>query len=227
LSVLVSLPIAAREPGPGAAETEGGAELIVRIYDYAKLSSRYLSRAAEKAQHVYRQAGIETRWIQCRASLEEPVKNAACETEPGATVLQMKILPKVMAERFGLAGDVYGFALPPREGGFGNVASIFHHRVEGLAASSGTPPAVILGHMLAHEAGHLLLGINGHSSRGIMHIPWREDDLQRAEVGRLKFTRQQAERMRKQVTERRKVEADTVPAVRKNEGQPRNICKLG
>lgn len=184
------------------AEGQAWASLTVRIYDYAKLSSGYLNRAAEKARHVYRQVGIETRWIQCRVSLEEPVKNPACEAEPGPTVLQMKILSKVMAERFGLEGEVFGFALPPREGGFGNVASIFHHRVQGLAASSATPPEVILGHILAHEAGHLLLGINGHSSRGIMHIPWRNDDLQRAEVGGLKFTRQQAERMRKQVQQR-------------------------
>jgi hypothetical protein len=41
-----------------------------------------------------------------------------------------------------------------------------------------------------------------------MHIPWRDEDLQRAEVGGLKFTRQQAERMRRQVAERLEAELD-------------------
>jgi hypothetical protein len=209
LSILVSLPIAAREPGPGAGELSGGPELTVRIYDYAELSSGYLARAADAAHNVYRQAGIETRWIRCRVSLDVPEIHPDCEIEPGPTVLQMKILPEVIAARYGLSQGVLGFALPLREGGFKNVASIFHQRVRKLAEVSGTPPPVILGHVLAHEAGHLLLGMNGHSSKGIMHVPWKVDALKRAEVGGLKFTREQAERMRKQVAARSEAERES------------------
>jgi hypothetical protein len=119
----------------------------------------------------------------------------------------MRVLPKVMAERFGLNRKVFGFALP-RKNGFGNVANIFHHRVRGLATSSGTSSEVILGHMLAHESGHLFLGFGGHSDDGIMRVPWGDEDLERAEVGKLKFDSQQAERIRQQVAERLEAERD-------------------
>ena len=112
LFVLVSLPVAAGAPERVSGESAAWSELTVRIYDYAGLSGGYLRRAADKARHVLQQLGIKTRWIQCRVSLDELVKNPVCETEPGPTVLQMKILPQVMAERFGLSEGVFGFALP-------------------------------------------------------------------------------------------------------------------
>ena len=208
LSVLLTPCGDAAEPRQPKADAAGAPELTMRIYDYAELSSGYLLRAADKARHVYRQVGIETRWMQCRVSLDVPEMDPACATEPGPTVLQMKILPEVMAERFGLGEGVFGFALPPREGGFGNVASLFHDRVRKLAETTGTPAEVVLGHMLAHEAGHLLLGVSSHSAKGIMHVPWRAADLQRAEMGGLKFSREQAERMRKQVLARSEAEME-------------------
>ena len=113
---------------------------------------------------------------------------------------------------------------PPREGGFGNTASIFHHRVRKLAESSGTPAEVVLGHMLAHEAGHLLLGISSHSSKGIMHVPWQAGDLQRAKVGGLKFTREQAERMRKQVVARSEAEMGAAAATMASADHPKSLA---
>jgi hypothetical protein len=214
LSVLVFLTEAQAESLYESAGAAGGSALTVRIYDYSELPGGYLRWAADTARHVYQQVGIETRWIPCRISLDEPEKNPDCESEPGPAVLQMRILPKVMAERFGLQGDVFGFALPPREGGFGNVASIFHHRVRKLADTSGTPAAVILGYMLAHEAGHLLLGISSHSAKGIMRVPWRTDDLRRAEAGGLKFTRGQAEQMRTQVAARSEAASEAAARTR-------------
>ena len=207
-TLLLAFQTLAAQPETPGDQPAGGPTLTVRIYDYAGLSEAMLHRAAEKTRHVYRTAGIETLWMQCRVSLDQPEKNPGCEAEPGPTVLQMKILPEVMAKRFGLGEGVFGFALPPREGGFGNVASIFYDRVRGLAETSGTPADVVLGHMLAHEAGHLLLGVSSHSAKGIMHAPWRGDDLQRAEMGGLKFTREQAERMRRQVIARSQSEIE-------------------
>jgi hypothetical protein len=61
---------------------------------------------------------------------------------------------------------------------------------------------VILGHVLAHETGHLLLGADSHSVSGIMHVPWRVKDLEIMAEGRMLFTPGEARRMRMNVQAR-------------------------
>ena len=65
----------------------------------------------------------------------------------------------------------------------------------------------ILGHMIAHELGHLLLG-RGHSHTGLMSAEVSGRTLKLAGAGRVQFTRKQVKRVRKSVGERIK----SVPA---------------
>ena len=53
-----------------------------------------------------------------------------------------------------------------------------------------------LGHAVAHEVGHLLLGANSHSSAGIMRPVWRTVDEEWMVKGALLFDAGQARRMR-------------------------------
>jgi hypothetical protein len=52
---------------------------------------------------------------------------------------------------------------------------------------------------MAHELGHLLLGQQAHSGRGIMQGAWKKAELKRAAGGGLTFTQEQAEKMQAQV----------------------------
>jgi len=60
----------------------------------------------------------------------------------------------------------------------------------------------LLGHALAHEIGHLLLGPNSHSRTGIMRAHWNHDEIERIARAQLLFTDQQAQRIRKEVSAR-------------------------
>jgi hypothetical protein len=77
---------------------------------------------------------------------------------------------KISTER--IAEDVLGQAVPS----YGR-AFIFCDRI--ATASSGFFP-IRLGGVIAHEVGHLLLGMNSHSPRGIMraNMDTRAIDLQ-------------------------------------------------
>jgi hypothetical protein len=55
---------------------------------------------------------------------------------------------------------------------------------------SHTGTAIILGHAMAHELGHLLLGTNSHSSDGLMRAQWNRGDLAEAARGNLLFSAQ-------------------------------------
>ena len=71
-------------------------------------------------------------------------------------------------------------------------ANVFYNRVEQRTEVERISLEQVLGHAMAHELGHLLLGSNSHSSTGIMSGKWRADELKRAAKGDLLFTAQQA-----------------------------------
>ena len=59
-----------------------------------------------------------------------------------------------------------------------------------------------MGHILAHEIGHLLLGFSSHAQRGIMSALWEQNELIQAEQGAFNFHKAQARKMRKQLQAR-------------------------
>ena len=69
----------------------------------------------------------------------------------------------------------------------------------GLHTAWNVGLADILGSVMAHELGHLILGSNSHSPTGIMRARWEHGELRRLERGSLVFTDEQAERMRVKV----------------------------
>jgi hypothetical protein len=81
------------------------------------------------------------------------------------------------------------------------MAYIIYPRIETIAWDGYATASVILGYVMAHEVGHLLLG-PGHQPTGIMGARWNRDDLQRAACGQLCFSREQAELLRAAVAAR-------------------------
>jgi hypothetical protein len=55
---------------------------------------------------------------------------------------------------------------------------------------------IILGCAIAHELGHLLLGTNSHSGKGIMQRQWESNQFRQLMTGSLLFTTAQAQLMR-------------------------------
>ena len=72
------------------------------------------------------------------------------------------------------------------------IANVFMNRVTEQAAIGEFSVSRMLGHAIAHEIGHLLLGDNSHSPGGIMVAPWSKQDLWRMSKGKLLFTHQES-----------------------------------
>jgi len=77
--------------------------------------------------------------------------------------------------------------------------------VETAAREFDVSRAVVLGHALAHEVGHLLLGKDSHSPNGVMRALWTEKELLNASAARLLFLPQQAAVIRTEVMARTKL----------------------
>jgi hypothetical protein len=82
---------------------------------------------------------------------------------------------------------------------------VFFDPIQQLRAlNKGPSLAAILGDVIAHELGHLLLGSNTHSREGIMQPHWQAEQLGRIAKGQMHFTPEQASKMRTKLVVRQK-----------------------
>ncbi len=174
----------------------------VLVYNYTGVSAEALARAEREAARIYSRAGIQTEWIDCPLSPAEAAYYPACDVPVSPTRLALRLLSRRLAERAGLAAPQLGAALFPEDGGFGMIAQVCSSCLETLAKGRAPRYASILGHVMAHELGHLLLGVRSHSSAGLMHVPWHKGELERAAQGLLLFAAWEGEKMRRQVSAR-------------------------
>ena len=186
-----------------AASSETSPAIKIHVHNYARVAPKTLAEAEEVTTEIFREAGLETRWA-------DSVLNAEDDPEPfGGHLLysfsdiQLSILPREMSDRFGLPKNVMGVV--PRSDA--QIAYVFDSTVEAFfqttlsAYRTGhidrrVSESQILGIAIAHELGHLLLGLQGHSADGIMRGEWGLTDLRNAAFRMLLFTPQQAEVLR-------------------------------
>lgn len=71
-------------------------------------------------------------------------------------------------------------------------SDVSYYSVEALDREWHIGLARVLGHVMAHELGHLVLGSNAHSRQGIMCPNWHRDELHLASTGSLLFSEEQA-----------------------------------
>ncbi len=179
----------------GAAEAgnppPGNDIVAVRIYNYAKVSDSAISRAAAFAKRVLALAGVDSEWvIQGKGGVE---KNPA---ETGRRNLVMRIIPNRMIVQWATEPYQLGYSLISPETGTGYIGGVHYERIRDCASVWNVDRTLILGIVLAHEAGHLLLGAGSHSAHGIMSAPLEFEHIKLASHGSLHFTENQAKTIR-------------------------------
>jgi hypothetical protein len=167
----------------------------VRIYNYAEVPEPALAAAQGETARIFRQAGVEVFWLPCAGSDKEfaksPHKFTACAQATGAVI--MRIQPKCLGGQAMRSRSWLAAAQEQR-------VEVFYDRLRQFAADQDCKPASLLALVMAHELGHLLLGEQSHSSHGIMVPKFRTQELRRAQKGELRFTPEQAQRMRESQT---------------------------
>src|SRR5258706_9127623 len=174
------LPLA-MEPGAGRPDA---LRLDVRVRDLAGLTGDSLRRAELAATYVLSGVGIDAVWVLCTPDHEEP----RC-ADPGApTHVFVSIVAKPTEGAFRSRPRALAIAAVA-EGAQGSRVYIVYERVEALARESPEVHAsVLLGYVIAHEIGHLLLGSHSHSATGIMQARWFQRELHQMATGDLLFT---------------------------------------
>jgi hypothetical protein len=166
--------------------------ITVAIYDDLHLSLQILADAQDEAMRIYRKAGVTISWIVCKSSTMEV--DLRCQDPPSAVHLNLRIVPHASKSSDG----IFGVAFLSAEG-TGAYSNVSYDSVEVLDRDWHVGLARVLGHVMAHEIGHLLLGSNAHSRQGIMCPDWHGGELQLASTGSLLFSEEQARFMRKRL----------------------------
>jgi hypothetical protein len=195
-----------QSPGAGFA-AQPSPRITVFVYNYAAIAPEVLGETEAEAARIYHYGGIEIHWLDCPLAPKDADLFPACQIPPGPTRLALRILSQSMADRLRQADDSFGFAMIPEDGTFATIANVFSYDAEHLADRHLMRHGAILGHLAAHELGHLLLGIGSHSSLGIMYVPWGLKELDIIAQGLMMFTPREAERMRANIRARTRAEA--------------------
>jgi hypothetical protein len=168
-----------------AADAPERATIVLHVDDFATLLQGDLNDAETVARRIFALAGIRTVWV--HGSEKAPRIDAALH-------LKVLVLSREMGEQKIAAEGVGTNVLGQAAKACGR-AYIFSHRVTGLAAQNRRDLGSVLGRIIAHEVGHLLLPENGHSATGIMSA-----GLNMRAAALPAFTRQQEAAIRQTVT---------------------------
>jgi hypothetical protein len=174
--------------------------MLVLLYEEAGVEPDVLSNAQEEAEAILAAAGIATRWFACGSS-SAPVE---CRRAGQSDVLRLRIFATARKSIWPIDQQAFGFALSSPEPPFGTVAGIVYDRVQQLGGPRESLRAKVLGCVLAHEIGHLLLNGGGHAASGLMKAQWMKKEMGLIEQRVFQFLPAQAKQMVRGLETRRR-----------------------
>jgi len=164
--------------------------VTVSVFNDAAAPAFVLAEAQQRATAVMSQAGVSLVWLDCGTPGSRGPE-WGCSAIAFPRHLSVRLVSKATPSK----ADIFGQSFQD-DGGQGSYAVVYY---PGLAASKVAETlrtGNLLGLVVAHEVGHLLLGRNSHSADGLMAAVWQVPELHRATQGNLFFSRGQADQIR-------------------------------
>jgi hypothetical protein len=171
-------------------------QISIHLYNLSGIPAGTLDRATREVSRIFAQQDVTINWTAGTPEAEEVHATDQSGPAPFRDTHARRFL--VVRVGRGLAfkapNDSLGVSLPHAQ--FGISASIFQERIETLCQGSGQDFALLLGHAIAHEIGHVTLASNAHSPNGIMRARWGKGEFHLAAMGHLGFNPQQGAEIR-------------------------------
>jgi hypothetical protein len=168
----------------GSAETR---RMAVRVYEAGAGDPVLRAKAVQTASALVELAGISVEWYDCTENGRRP----ECQDARRAGNYIARIMPALAPGTVPRRGPVealnnpadtdrpLGFAVVDPGSQGGKMATVFHDQIDAVSRRTGVARSELLGRALAHEVGHLLLGVRGHSRSGLMRAVWTDEELTR------------------------------------------------
>ena len=139
--------------------------VVLHVTDFAGTDPGDFARARTEAQRIFDDTAIRLVWV----DIANGPRARACE---GLSLFVSFLSPYLIQQRTrqGMGESVLGSASPST-----GYAFIYSERVRELAPRRRIDEGVLLGRVIAHEVGHLLLGGHDHSRTGLMTVGMETD----------------------------------------------------
>jgi hypothetical protein len=164
--------------------------LTASVFNDADVEPSVLSQAQDRASQIMSRSGISLTWLDCGSPLDR-IASSGCSAIAFPKHLSVRIVPKVSPVK----GHIFGQSFQDAAGE-GNYVLVYFAGLMAFKPSASVSTGELLGCVVAHELGHLLLGSDSHSATGLMSAVWQEPELRQVVQGNLLFTSDQRERMR-------------------------------
>ncbi len=161
----------------------------VRLYNGGSASERDIFELEQNATAIFRDAGIDMVWINCSRTGAQRLAFTQPGASSGQTVLWLRVVNHL--DRGG--PFVLGWTTPDS-----SVVTVQYSRAQQMAHTSkgGVSSGQILGHVAAHEMGHVLLASTAHAAFGVMKPTYDKWDLLNMVHSHLLFTAQESRVLR-------------------------------
>jgi hypothetical protein len=171
LSLLLCVAFAA------AVRAESPLSLTIRVYNSVALGAAEIAALKAAAGPILSNAGTEVTFRICERPSDDPSRVVdLCDD----TLKPHEVVVRIIdAPRYNLQLDplAYGLTYVVPETNRGWLATVFADRISATAARVGGDEGTLVGLVLAHEVGHLLLGQNYHGDAGVMRANWPDQLL--------------------------------------------------
>jgi len=188
--------LAAQRPQGGARDAR---TQTILLHDLAGVPADVLSGAKAEVARILSRANVGVEWLGCSSVPDEAGKLKPCPARPAGTII-LRVVPATLEF---VDKAALGYALLTEQNSV--YATVSYTRVQQCAkrqAKSAASLEQVLGHAMAHELGHILLGTGSHSSAGLMRGNWDATQLDDAAKGRLHFSRDEARHIQDAVARR-------------------------
>jgi len=172
---------------PARAGTVG---LTVSVFNDADVPLPVLAEARIRANLILQRAGVSVVWLDCGTPANRPL-NSDCS----ALSFPQHLSVRLVSTPSGGAQDTFGQSFQNAEGE-GNYVVVYFRVLTALKSAEGIRTGDLLGFVVAHELGHLLLGRDSHSPTGLMSPVWQSAEMHQAARGNLFFTEEQQDLIR-------------------------------
>jgi hypothetical protein len=153
--------------------------ITIRLYNSYEVPRRQLNKARQTADAIFNKAGLAPAWRECRT----PQGPSAKSKDMCADVLgRNEVIVRIVASPTMRNDDklVLGYSHVDAGAGAGTLATVFADTVGTMSGHMRVDTVVLLGRVIAHELGHLLMGSLTHSTDGLMRERWSADVPSRA-----------------------------------------------
>ena len=164
-------------PPPALADSVQTPSIELMVVNVARVSQQTLEAAQLETTRIYARIGVRLAWTIGPSSSQR---------------LTISIVSSPVEGTKDPEGKLMGLATGTREGR-GTLAYVFYQRIQKFAWRVEISVAQALGHVMAHEIGHLILPVNAHSATGIMRGDWDRLYMERVARGEETFTPEQIE----------------------------------